>query len=84
MRSLIAILFVCMLANTLFAQCGDGACQVPTKAPVLQAIAATIKFVAVAPQIIRQAKPVRSLATIPVKVLRAKPVRSAVRRIFCR
>lgn len=101
MRSLIAILVVCMLANTLFAQCGDGTCQVPTKAPVLQAIAApvvsvleaqpvrktiaaTIKFVAVTPQVVRQAKPVRSLATISVKVLRAKPVRSAVRRIFCR
>ncbi len=101
MRNIIAVLATLLLANTLFAQCDSGTCQVPTKAPILKAlaapvvsvleaqpvrrtVAATAKFVAVVPQVIRQAKPVRSLAVVQVRVLRSQPVRSAVRRIFCR
>lgn len=80
MKSLIVILVVCMLSNSLFAQCDDGKCQVPTKAPVLQAIAAPLVSVL-------EAQPVRKtvvatanlVATVPQMVRKAKPVRSLAR-----
>jgi hypothetical protein len=77
MKSLIAILVVCLLANTLFAQCDDGVCQVPTKAPVLQALAAPLVSVLEAQPVRRTvAATVNLVATVPQVVRQTKPVRS--------
>lgn len=77
MRNVIAILATLLLANTLFGQCANGVCKVPTKAPVLEALAVPLMSVL-------EAQPVRStvaatvnlVATVPQVVRQAKPVRS--------
>lgn len=80
MKNLIAILATLLLANTLYAQCENGVCKVPTKAPVLEALAAPLVSVL-------EAQPVRKtvvatanlVATVPQVVRKAKPVRSIAR-----
>lgn len=77
MKNLIAILATLLLANTLFSQCENGVCKVPTKAPVLQAIAAPLVSVFEAQPVRRVvAATVDMVATVPQVVRQAKPVRS--------
>lgn len=80
MKNLIAILATLLLANTLFAQCENGVCKVPTRAPVLQALAAPLVSVIEAQPVRRTvAATVNMVATVPQVVRRTKPVRSLAR-----
>lgn len=77
MRNIIAVLATLLLANTLFARCENGVCQVPTKAPVLKALAAPVVSVLEAQQVRRTvAATVNLVATVPQVVRQTKPVRS--------
>jgi len=80
MRNIIAILATLLLANTLFGQCANGVCKVPTKAPVLEALAAPLVSVLEAQPVRRTvAATVNLVATVPQVVRQAKPVRSVIR-----
>jgi len=80
MRYPIALLTVILLANTLFAQCENGVCQVPTRAPVLQALAAPLVSVLEAQPVRRvAAATVNMVATVPQVVRQTKLVRSVDR-----
>lgn len=77
MKNIIAVLATLLLANTLFAQCDGETCQVPTKAPVLQAVAAPLMSVLEAQPVRRTvAATVNLVATVPQVVRQTKPVRS--------
>lgn len=80
MKNLIAILATLMLGNTIFAQCENGVCKVPTRAPVLQALAAPLVSV-IETQPVRRtvAVTVNMVANVPQVVRRTKPVRSLAR-----
>lgn len=77
MKNLIAIFVALSISTTSVAQCENGVCQVPTKAPVLQAVAAPLVSVL-------EAQPVRKVATaavtmaatVPQVVRQVKPVRN--------
>ena len=80
MRNVIAILATLLLANTLFGQCANGVCRVPTRAPVLQALAAPLVSVLEAQPVRRTvAATVNLVATVPQVVRQVKPVRSVAR-----
>ena len=80
MKNIIAILATLLLANTLFGQCANGVCKVPTKAPVLEALAAPLVSVLEAQPVRRTvAATVNLVATVPQVVRQAKPVRSVIR-----
>jgi len=80
MQNIIAILATLLLANTLFGQCANGVCKVPTKAPVLEALAAPLVSVLEAQPVRRTvAATVNLVATVPQVVRQAKPVRSVIR-----
>lgn len=82
MRNIIAVLVTLLFAtilltNTLCAQCVNGVCQVPSKAPVLKAIAAPVVAVLEAQPVRRTvAATVNLVATVPQVVRQTKPVRS--------
>lgn len=77
MKNLIAILATLLLANTLFGQCANGVCKVPTKAPVLEALAAPLMSVLEAQPVRRTvAATVNLVANVPQVVRQTKPVRS--------
>lgn len=77
MRNLIAIIATLLLTNTLFGQCANGVCKVPTKAPVLEALAAPLVSVLEAQPMRRTvAATVNLVATVPQVVRHTKPVRS--------
>lgn len=77
MRNIIAVLATLLLANTLLAQCENGVCQVPTKAPVLKALVAPVVTVLEAQPVRRTvAATVNLVATVPQVIRQTKPVRS--------
>jgi len=77
MKNIIAILATLLLANTLFGQCANGVCKVPTKAPVLEALAAPLVSVLEVQPVRRTvAATVNLVATVPQVVRQAKPVRN--------
>lgn len=77
MRNIIAVLAMLLLANTLLAQCENGVCKVPTRAPVLQALSAPLVSVIEAQPVRRTvAATVNLMATVPQVVRQTKPVRN--------
>jgi len=77
MKNIIAILATILLANTLFGQCVNGVCKVPTKAPVLEALAAPLVSVLEAQPVRRTvAATVNLVATVPQVVRQTRPVRN--------
>lgn len=82
MRNIIAVLVTLLFAtilltNTLRAQCVNGVCRVPTKVPVLKALAAPVVAVLEAQPVRRTvAATVNLVATVPQVVRQTKPVRS--------
>ena len=77
MKNIIAMLATLLLANTLFAQCENGVCQVPAKSAVLKVLAAPIVFAAEHQPVRRTVSvAVNMVATVPQAVRRVKPVRS--------
>lgn len=80
MRNIIAVLATLLLANTLFAQCDSGTCQVPTQAPILKALVAPVVSVLEAQPVRRTvAVAVTIVSTVPQVVRQVKPVRSVAR-----
>lgn len=77
MRNIIAVLATLLLANSVFAQCENSVCKVPTKAPVLKALAAPVVSVLEAQPVRRTvAATVNLVAVVPQVIRQTKPVRS--------